>query len=141
MADAVQITEDDVRRLAKMLGLLGSSQVGERAAAALKAHEWVQSRGLAWEELLIPPDLGAVVVTVGGQAPPPQASVYTPMPPWAALCAQFLLNFAHLARGTRELGFLQSQVDRAQTYGLSARLSEKQEAWLRDILGRAGLTW
>ena len=39
-------------RLAKFCGLLGSNHEGERAAAALKATEALQSMGLTWEDLV-----------------------------------------------------------------------------------------
>jgi hypothetical protein len=38
--------------LAKLLGMLGSDHDGERAAAALKAHQLVKARGLTWKEII-----------------------------------------------------------------------------------------
>jgi hypothetical protein len=51
-------------RLAKILGMLGSDHVGERAAAAAKAHALVHRAGLTWREVLTPspsiaPQLGS----------------------------------------------------------------------------------
>ncbi len=45
----------DLTRLIRILGLLGSDQPGERAAAAMQAHKLVTSLGLSWSELLDPP--------------------------------------------------------------------------------------
>jgi cell division protein FtsB len=45
----------DLTRLVRILGLLGSDQPGERAAAAMQAHKLVTSLGLSWTELLDPP--------------------------------------------------------------------------------------
>lgn len=42
----------DRDRLAKIAGMLGSAHEGERAAAALKATELLQSLGLTWPEVI-----------------------------------------------------------------------------------------
>ncbi len=42
------------RRLAKLLGLLGSEHIGERDAAGLAAHHLMLQCGLTWEDLLAP---------------------------------------------------------------------------------------
>jgi uncharacterized membrane protein YccC len=44
----------DAARLARILALLGSDQVGERAAAAEAAHRMVSRLGLRWEDILAP---------------------------------------------------------------------------------------
>ncbi len=49
MAD---LSNSERTRLASICGMLTSSHVGERAAAALKASEFLQSRGLTWREAL-----------------------------------------------------------------------------------------
>ncbi len=41
-------------RLAKILGLLGSSHAGERASAAAKADALVRSAGLTWRDVVMP---------------------------------------------------------------------------------------
>src|SRR5215471_5410073 len=66
-AVVVQLKERDLELLVKFLGLLGSDQVGERAAAALKVHEWAVARGVSWREMLIPdePEEVPVEVSVG----------------------------------------------------------------------------
>jgi len=45
----------DRDRLIRILKLLGSDQVGERASAALAAHRLVEALGVSWAELLEPP--------------------------------------------------------------------------------------
>ncbi|MBL6080738.1 hypothetical protein JMJ56_22230 [Belnapia sp. T18] len=44
----------DAAKLARILGLLGSDQAGERAAAAEAAHRLVTRLGLSWDEVLAP---------------------------------------------------------------------------------------
>jgi len=203
---AVTVTEAEVLQLTKILRLLASDQVGERAAAALKAHAWVQARGLDWETLLLPepPPPPQVSVSVGGQGhealqakalmtqatallreaqDKQQAAEYcqrvaedmrrdaerklaelraaqlaasvagggaSPVrpiqpaanqPAWGALVDQMLADHELLIRSPKERQFLLDQQERALRYGGSARLTERQEAWLRAILQRVGLTW
>ncbi|SDB73229.1 hypothetical protein [Belnapia rosea] len=45
----------DAAKLARILGLLGSDQAGERAAAGMAAHRLVTRLGLRWEDILGPP--------------------------------------------------------------------------------------
>jgi hypothetical protein len=45
----------DRERLIRVLKLLASDQVGERASAALAANRLLESLGVSWEELLHPP--------------------------------------------------------------------------------------
>ena len=45
---------EDLVRLSRILGLLGSDHDGERAAAGLAAHKLVQACGVTWWELLAP---------------------------------------------------------------------------------------
>jgi hypothetical protein len=44
-----------IERLTKLLGLLGSSFDGERAAAALKADHLIRDHGLTWNEVIAVP--------------------------------------------------------------------------------------
>ena len=62
-------------------------------------------------------------------------------PAWGKLVEDMLANHADKLKGDREVTFLSDQLARAKAYGSTVRISEKQLAWLRDILGRAGLTW
>ena len=59
------LAPDELARLLKLLGMLGSEHSGERAAAALKAHQFVESRELTWAELLDPADAPLPIVSVG----------------------------------------------------------------------------
>lgn len=43
---------DDAEKLIRILRLLGSDQVGERAAAALAAHRFVETLGLSWTDIV-----------------------------------------------------------------------------------------
>ena len=46
------MTEAERRRLAAILGMLGSAHPGERAAAALQAEAFRQKHGMTWAELV-----------------------------------------------------------------------------------------
>ena len=55
----------DTQRLTKLCGMLGSAHAGERAAAALKAHNFLVERELSWSDIigsssLAPPRRGRV---------------------------------------------------------------------------------
>ena len=43
-------------RLALICGMFGSHHIGERAAAAAKAHEIVKELGVAWNEIFVFPE-------------------------------------------------------------------------------------
>jgi hypothetical protein len=47
-----RLTPTALDRLVKLLGMLGSAHAGERAAAGLKAHEFVKHHGLQWSDLI-----------------------------------------------------------------------------------------
>lgn len=47
-----KLSDHDRERLTHILGLLGSDQPGERAAAALAAHRMVTGLGLGWDDIL-----------------------------------------------------------------------------------------
>jgi hypothetical protein len=48
-----RLAPDALERLIKLLGMLGSSHDGERAAAGLKAHELLRRHGLTWSDVLL----------------------------------------------------------------------------------------
>ncbi len=52
----------DKERLIRILRLLGSDHVGERASAALAANRLLESLGLSWDDVLDPPVPERVVV-------------------------------------------------------------------------------
>lgn len=57
------MTPADLDRFRRLCGLLGSEHVGERAAAAAKATNWLTERGLGWQDLSVP---GGAAVPSGG---------------------------------------------------------------------------
>lgn len=48
------MTPADLERFHKLCGLLGSDQIGERAAAALKCTELLKVHGLTWSDVTLP---------------------------------------------------------------------------------------
>jgi hypothetical protein len=65
------LARSDRVRLVKLLSMLGSDHAGERDAAGLAAHRFLQKRGLSWEQALSPqrvehrlPELGTWRKTV-----------------------------------------------------------------------------
>lgn len=52
----------DKERLIRILRLLSSEHVGERASAALAANRLLESLGVSWEDVLSPPVAERVVV-------------------------------------------------------------------------------
>lgn len=48
----MSLSDHDRERLVRILGLLGSDQPGERAAAALAAHRMLEAMGTTWSDLL-----------------------------------------------------------------------------------------
>lgn len=169
MSEAPVLHERDLLVLAKMLGMLGTSNDAERSVVGAKVHAWVTQRGVVWADLLVPPEPPEVEVSVnvggrpaaaagngqahaapqrpaqGAQGPQHSNSAtghnWARGPAWGPLAEAMLASHADKLRGDRELTFLSDQLGRAMMYGASTRISDKQEAWLRDILSRAGLTW
>jgi hypothetical protein len=55
--------------LCKLLGMLGSSHDGERAAAGRKAHEFLHQFGLSWRDIIhVPPEWQHMAKHCRGQA-------------------------------------------------------------------------
>jgi hypothetical protein len=50
--DRFGLDRESIDRLIKLLGMLGSAHDGERAAAGLKAHEFIKRRGLCWADVI-----------------------------------------------------------------------------------------
>lgn len=192
-ADPAPIAEEELGRLIRILGMLGSASAGERAAAALKAAEWVRSHQTDWQTLLLPPVVVNPVVSVGVGVPdaPPQKPVqpapspYAPnfaaavqaamaqqaaqhnpytgglgnsyaqagwtnfntvgnfagtpggaQPNWQTAATAVLMHFPSVLKGQKEEDFVRSLLLRGWP-----KLTDKQADWLRDICGRAGLSW
>jgi hypothetical protein len=49
------LTPAERRRLANLLGRLGSDHAGERDNAAVMAHRLIQTKGMTWSEVIDPP--------------------------------------------------------------------------------------
>ncbi len=67
------ISPSDADKLAKLLGMLGSNQLGERASAAQKADEFVRGKGLTWFDVILPAPVAQEVA-----APKEEAADDTP---------------------------------------------------------------
>jgi hypothetical protein len=59
------ISKDERVKLAKLLGMLGSNHSGERDAAGLAAHRFLQQRGLTWPRVLEPPAIEQCLPELG----------------------------------------------------------------------------
>jgi hypothetical protein len=59
------LVPNDRDRLAKLLGLLGSDHAGERDAAALAAHRFLQQRGMTWRDAIEPAAIGMSLPETG----------------------------------------------------------------------------
>jgi hypothetical protein len=55
--DRFGLDRESIDRLIKLLGMLGSAHDGERAAAGLKAHEFIRRHGLCWADIIHLPSL------------------------------------------------------------------------------------
>jgi hypothetical protein len=104
------LTADDAQRLAKLLGMLGSDHVGERASAAAKADALVRSRGLRWTDVIVPPA---------------QATTTSDWQVMAAYCLD-----RHWLLTPREFDFVQSIMK------WRGEPTERQQNWLLDIVTR-----
>ena len=70
------MTPADRRRLARILGMLGSEHAGERASAALQAEAFRKRHGMTWEEMLALPPVEVV------EPEPVWTPPETPRPAW-----------------------------------------------------------
>lgn len=68
-----EITLDELERLIRILGMLGSSSDGEVIAAARFAVRWVAEKGTDWRTLLSPPEEALPVTGVVAIADPDEA--------------------------------------------------------------------
>jgi len=113
--------DSDRDHLCKLLGLLGSAFPGERAAAGLKAHEFIRGLELTWSEVISPP--------LAPQDPPPRSDT----PVFAELCWMDALEFC-LARRHR---LRERDRDFVESLDFWGRMpSRKQLRWLEDIFAR-----
>jgi len=71
------MTDIDRRRLARILGMLGSEHAGERASAALQAEAFRKRHAMTWEEMLALPPVEVVMEPEWTPPEPPVASART----------------------------------------------------------------
>jgi hypothetical protein len=105
------LNEADVKRLVRLLGMLGSDHIGERAAAALKADEFVRDHGLSWADVI-----GADITTTASSDHELIAEALADRDLLSEIEVKFLRDAA---------GF--------------AELSDKQQAWLHRIVDKVRL--
>ena len=78
------MTATERRRLARILGMLGSEHAGERASAALQAEAFRKRHAMTWEEMLaIPPVEEAPEPEPVWTPPPPEPETEPPHDPYA----------------------------------------------------------
>jgi hypothetical protein len=98
-------------RLAKLCGMFGSEHDGERAAAALKANEFVRDLGLTWSDIV----LKSTAIVVRNDD-------------WRRMA-----EYGHKHRWRldgRERRFVETMLD------WQGQPSERQRQWLTDIYAR-----
>jgi hypothetical protein len=96
------MTSTDRRRLAAILGMLGSEFDGERAAAGLQAEAFRKKHGLTWEQMLATPPPEAVRGPEPEPPAPPQAPPEPrPPPPMPPVPPEGLYTFGWLFEWTR----------------------------------------
>ena len=82
------MTDIDRRRLARILGMLGSEHAGERASAALQAEAFRKRHAMTWEQMLALPPAEVVMEPVWTPPPEPEP---VPGPPDASWISPFYL--------------------------------------------------
>ncbi len=105
--------------LAKVCGMFGSDQAGERAAAAAKAHALLRNHGLSWRQLLEPASAHAQRATSRD-------------PHWTCMARACWARSASLRPRDAELVHNLIQQGREPT--------ARQLEWLRDIHRRLAAT-
>ncbi len=98
--------------LAKVCAMFGSDQVGERAAAAAKAHALVRTHGLSWRQLLAAPAVRAQRTTAAD-------------PHWASMARACLARSGSLR--PREVELVRNLIRNGK------EPTARQLEWLRDI--------
>ena len=123
----------ELARLVKLLGMLGSDHPGERAAAALKADQWVKAHGASWQALLTPPK--SPVAARKPRAAPRKPVHGVRLGGWQEVASELLARPGGLLR-PKDHDFVAGLLLRGYD-----NLTVKQDAWLRDLAERAGLSW
>lgn len=120
------LSPSDIDRFGKLLGLLASNHDGERAAAALKATQFLRARALDWADVA---DLMRPRPAPAYHARP---STEYPYPPTR--------TGRHRANLLRLSGFPWSDAEKDFLWDVSAestRLSRKQHEMLRELEQKA----
>lgn len=121
MSSVAALPPDAIVRLAKLLGMLGSDHVGERAAAGLKATELLRAHGTTWTDLI-------EQLNAPAQRQPKR---HTQKSPWRIAAEACLSSHDSDTPGPTltawEFGFVTDILERGWT------LSEKQEVVLRRV--------
>lgn len=129
MSTLAPLSPDAIVRLAKLLGMLGSDHIGERAAAGLKATELLRANGVTWADL---------IQQLNNPAPRHSKQSFTDRV-WVVVGRACLDRHNESERGASltawEYGFVTDILDRGWD------LSEKQEAVLRRIAGKMRVDW
>jgi len=127
MSSVTPLPTDAIIRLAKLLGMLGSEHIGERAAAGLKATELLRAHGRTWADMIEQFNAPA----------PRQPKAHRKAPSWRAKaeCCLDLHDQGVVIPSltTWEYGFLNDILERGYA------LSEKQEVILDRISGKMGV--
>jgi hypothetical protein len=116
------LSPSELRRLANLLGMLGSNFDGERANAARLADTFVREHGITWADVLHAAPPVPVVVT-RPQGPPRY---------WRDAALQVRADHSG-AISERSYEFLHSILDRGRA------LTPAQEKWLRDLCDHTGV--
>jgi hypothetical protein len=123
--DRVPLDREAIDRLIKLLGL-GSARDGERAAAGLKAHEFIKRRGLCWADVIRLPIAAHGGWHAGGHDD--RKTDFSHAMSWRTQ-REFCPRHSERLT-TKELGFL----DGLRTWRVP--LTEKQQAWIDGIHAR-----
>lgn len=129
-----QLTPSDRRKLVAILGMLGSDQLGERAAAGVLATALLREQDLTWGDVVVPALPGPVGAKPGPRfhppPPPPPPRPGPVQPTWREDVA-FALDFGRVLTDW-ERQFLASLARRH--FGPT----DKQQAILDRILQKIG---
>lgn len=133
MPTVAALPPEAIVRLAKLLGMLGSNHVGERAAAGLKATELLLANGVTWNDLIQQLNSPAPKHTYNARS--------RHQPSWRVVAEECLslhnndTNPVAPSLTAWEYGFISDILDRG------FELSEKQTAVLQRIAGKMGVAF
>jgi hypothetical protein len=114
------LNQNSAQRLCKILGMLGSTHAGERAAAGLAAHRLLRDLNLTWNEVIAAPSLIP--------SPAPAGSWQAPGTAWQKM-ARYCWNRRDFLR-PRDQEFIRSMLN------WSREPSTRQADWLAEIYAR-----